>query len=221
LLIISLVGSAATNVYAVNIEHNDNNVNINRMTQKKYHHGDLRAAALETGTELLKSRDADDLGLRELAREVGVSATALYRHFPDKDALLTALAYQAAEALGEFQKQAGLRAGGGNAGFAAMGIAYVDFAVENPALFRLMFRKAANIDVLSGDIESVGSAIRGLRETVAGLTPATLGDDKRKASALRAWSLVHGLACLILDGQIEYDRELIRSVVVSRSVLSS
>ncbi len=191
------------------------------MSANTYHHGDLRAAALDTGLRLLKGRDDDDLGLRELAREVGVSAAALYRHFPNKRALRTALALEAAEALGTFQKSASAAAGGGSAGFAAMGIAYVEYAVENPALFRLMFRQAADIDLLEGDITEVSSAMRGLRETVAGLTPETMSDDKRKASALRAWSLVHGLACLILDGQIEYDPDLIRAVVSTHAVISA
>ncbi|MGB1882791.1 MAG: TetR/AcrR family transcriptional regulator [Gammaproteobacteria bacterium] len=191
------------------------------MSANTYHDGDLRAAALETGLRLLKGRDDDDLGLRELARDAGVSATALYRHFPNKRALRTALALEAAEALGTFQKSASDAAGGDSAGFAAMGIAYVKYAAENPALFRLMFRQAADIDLLEGDITKVSSAIRGLSETVAGLTPETMSDDKRKASALRAWSLVHGLACLILDGQIKYDPDLIRAVVSTHAVISA
>ena len=190
------------------------------MTSKKYHHGDLRAAALKTGMRLLKKRAVDELGLRELAREVGVSATALYRHFPDKNALLTALAYQAADSLGEVQKTAAARAGGGRKGFEAMGAAYVKFAIDNPALFRLMFRKAPDIDLLSADLEDVGSAHRGLRETIISLTPDTMTDQQRKTTALRAWSLVHGLACLILDEQIEYDPKLIKAVATSKAVLA-
>ena len=189
------------------------------MTTRSYHHGDLRAAALRTGLALLRERSADAPGLRELARELGVSATALYRHFPNKHALLTALAVQGAEELGAYQRAAFDDAGGGERGFAAMGIAYVDFAVDNPALFRLMFRQAATVNLLEADIDAVGSAMRGLRETIAGLTPETLSDDTRKASALRAWSLVHGLACLILDGQIAYDPALVRRVVLQSSVL--
>lgn len=190
------------------------------MTSKKYHHGDLRAAALKTGMSLLKKRTADELGLRELAREVGVSATALYRHFPDKNALLTSLAYQGADSLGEVQKMAASKAGGGRTGFEAMGAAYVEFAIENPALFRLMFRKAPDIDGLSGDIDEVGSAYRGLRETIISLTPDTMSEKQRKTTALRAWSLVHGLACLILDEQIKYDPELVRAVATSKAVLA-
>lgn len=190
------------------------------MTSKKYHHGDLRAAALKTGMSLLKKRTVDELGLRELAREVGVSATALYRHFPDKNALLTALAYQGAESLGEVQKMAASKAGGGRAGFEATGAAYVEFAIKNPALFRLMFRKAPNIDLLTGDLNEVGSALRALRENIIALTPDTMNDQQRKTAALRAWSIVHGLACLILDGQIGYDPKLVRAVVTSSSVLT-
>ena len=101
-----------------------------------------------------------------------------------------------------------------------MGIAYVQFAIDNPALFRLMFRKAPEIDLLGGDTNEVGSAIRGLRETIAGLTPDTISAEKRKTSALRAWSLVHGLACLILDGQIEYDPAVVEAVVMSGVVVA-
>ena len=78
------------------MDSNDNTVNIKRQNQKKptYHHGDLRAALIATALELLEKRDADDIGLREVARHVGVSATAIYRHFPDKDALLLAVAHE-------------------------------------------------------------------------------------------------------------------------------
>ena len=62
------------------------------MEKKTYHHGDLHAALIEAGLKLLGEREADTLGLREVARAVGVSATAVYRHFPDKGALLSAMA---------------------------------------------------------------------------------------------------------------------------------
>ncbi len=63
--------------------YNDNSVNI-----KSYHHGDLRSALVEEGLRLLAASDAEHLSLREIARNAGVSATAVYRHFPDKEALL-------------------------------------------------------------------------------------------------------------------------------------
>src|SRR6201999_3361048 len=81
--------SPMPDVYSINITRM---VTVSTSEKRSYHHGDLRAAAIAAGLELLKSRTADDLGLREVARAVGTSATALYRHFPDKAALLRALA---------------------------------------------------------------------------------------------------------------------------------
>ena len=86
---------------------------------KGYHHGDLRAAVIAAGMKRLTEGGDAELGLRALARDVGVSATALYRHFPDKEALLDALADEGLRRLGALQAQAWLKAGGGKAGFRA------------------------------------------------------------------------------------------------------
>ncbi|MFP6780535.1 MAG: TetR/AcrR family transcriptional regulator [Gammaproteobacteria bacterium] len=199
---------------------NDNSININAERPKKgrYHHGDLRAAVLAAGLELLEKRDADDIGLREVARHVGVSATAIYRHFPDKDALLLALAHEGIERLAHMQANAGTKAGGGTQGFRATGAAYVKFAVDNPAIFRLIFSNAPSVSLLDGELDSVGNAMRGLRENIATLMPQELSDAERKVAALRAWSIVHGLAMLVLDRQIEYDESLIANVIAGTKI---
>ena len=88
---------------------------------RTYHHGDLRAALIEAGLKLLEDRQGDDIGLREAARAVGVSATAVYRHFPDKAALLRALSAEGFARLAEAQRGAQEAAGGGQAGFVATG----------------------------------------------------------------------------------------------------
>ena len=201
------------------MEHNDNSVNIkSKRSGRKprsggYHHGDLRAAAVAAGMHLLQEPGVADPGLREVARQVGVSATALYRHFPDKDALLTALAHEGMETLAREQAKVAREAGGGRSGFVATGIAYVEFATDNPALFRLMFGQTSRVDLLDEDISRVGSAMRGLRENIAGLMPPEWSARDRKVAALHAWSLVHGLAMLILDGQIANDRVLVRATI--------
>jgi AcrR family transcriptional regulator len=209
------MGKHRCNVYSASMSINDNSVNIKpkRDTKAPYHHGDLRAALIEAGLELLRQRDADDIGLREVARHVGVSATAIYRHFPDKDALLGALAHEGMEKLAAIQQAAGAKAGGGPDGFRATGAAYVKFAVENPALFRLVFSCAPSIDLLDSELGRVGSAMRALRENIAELMPPELPVYERKVAALRAWSIVHGLSLLVLDGQIEYDEETIYRVI--------
>ena len=184
--------------------------------REAYHHGDLRSALLDAGLRLLRLRTADDLSLRELAREVGVSAAAIYRHFPDKGALMAALAREGLERLATAQRLATHAAGGGSPGFLASGMAYVRFAVDNPALFRLMFSAAQASDPLDAAIDSVPSAMRALRQDIEALVPGGASAAERKAAALHAWSLVHGLAQLVLDHQIPADWRLIERVL-SRS----
>lgn len=185
-------------------------------TSKKtaYHHGDLHAAAIAAGLELLKSRTADDLGLREVARAVGVSATALYRHFPDKGALLVALAREGIRLLGVAQRAASEAAGGGAAGFNATGSAYVRFALANPALFRLIFANPMPADLATpGPADPApDDAMAMLQANAAALAPP--GTDPR-IFALQSWSIAHGLAMLILDRQVTFDDATIDAVIDS------
>jgi len=180
-----------------------------QQVSRRYHHGDLRSALIEAGLELIEQRTADDLSLREVARAVGVSATAVYRHFPDKAALLKALADEGLERLGAVQRAAAQSAGGGKAGFRATGRAYVRFALANPGLFRLTFANAG-----PGEAAPLGaksdSATRLLRENAA-LAAGEGGEAQ--AIALRSWALVHGLAVLMLDGQVPADEAIIDAVV--------
>lgn len=183
-------------------------------TLKSYHHGDLRAAAIEAGLKLLEDREADDLGLREVARAVGVSATALYRHFPDKAALLRALAEEGLDRLAAVQAEAAAAAGGGKAGFAATGRTYVRFALDNPALFRLIFSAATpGPDRFADAPEGTAEAFCMLRDNAARAAPPGAGPEAARLIAVEAWALVHGLAVLILDGQLPRDDALIDAVI--------
>ncbi|NML05138.1 TetR/AcrR family transcriptional regulator [Sphingomonas sp. G-3-2-10] len=181
---------------------------------KKYHHGDLRAALIDAGLGLLAERSADELGLREVARTVGVSATAVYRHFPDKSAFLTALAAEGLRLLGAAQYAASDAAGGGKKGFAATGAAYVRFAIANPALFRLAFSAGPDsAPPCWGQDDWDGrdnDAFRLLRQNAQQVSP---DDEAARRVALKAWALVHGLALLILDGQIVLSDAEIDAVV--------
>lgn len=186
--------------------------------RQAYHHGDLRGALLEAGLRLLRSRSVDDLGLRELAREVGVSAAAIYRHFPDKNALMAALAAEGLERLASAQRRATRSAGSAEAGFLASGMAYVRFAVDNPALFRLVFSVACQGDPLDTQPDQASAALRGLREHIEALLPQDSPVAERKAAALHAWALVHGIAQLVLDRQIPADWPLIERVLMRVSL---
>jgi len=156
-----------------------------------YHHGDLRKALIQAAEEILEEQGLAALSIREAARRAGVSHNAPYRHFPDRDSLLAELAAEGFRQLG-----AELAAHGGR----EMGEAYVRFALAQPARFRLMFgaqRKAAQ--------ETYAMLVSAFRKDGALADP--------QAAAAAAWSLVHGLAQLVLDGQLSNQPGFIAKVI--------
>lgn len=195
---------------------NANSVNIEN-AKRGYHHGDLRSALVQAGLEMLKTRSADEVSLREIARLVGVSATAVYRHFPDKAALLGALCDEGARELARLQVAAMQKSGGGRAGFDAVGRAYVRFALDNPTLFRMMMTTKPAVDFLDIQPDRDNSALQLLRDNVSALAPAGATPEQRRIAALRAWSIVHGLAMLMLDKQVAIDEAVIDAVIDSAS----
>jgi AcrR family transcriptional regulator len=202
----------------------DNSVNIDppAPTRRPYHHGDLRDHLIDAAMRLLEQRHTQDVGLREVAREVGVSATAVYRHFADKGALLRAIAERGFDLMGEMQTEAAAHATGEAAfaapafaapAFAAIGCAYVRFAQRYPSVFRLMFASAPPRDLFSAPLDELPVPMRLLRSHVAALTPEGTPAPLRRAIAIHAWSLVHGLAVLALDGMVEVDDAMIEAVI--------
>jgi AcrR family transcriptional regulator len=195
------------------MSENDNTVNI-QSEKNRYHHGDLRAALIEEGLKLIDTGPAEALSLREIARNAGVSATAVYRHFPDKAALLGALCLEGHGRMAQAFKTAMASAAPGAEAFTAMGRAYVHFALAHPSLFRLMMAQTGGpvpspppgaVDGSDG-MQILVNAIDGLFGVD---TPAPV----REARRLKAWSLVHGLAMLMLDGQVPAEPALIDAVV--------
>ena len=185
-------------------------VSTSKIAERAYHHGDLRAALIEAGLRHLESGGAADISLRQLAREVGVSATAVYRHFPDKKALLAALAAEGFLRLGTAQMAASQAAGGGASGFAATGRAYVRFALANPALFRLTFTHAETGTETDFGDDDASRLLQGYSREFAG--------ENAEALALQAWSVAHGLAMLMLDGRIKTDDATIDAVIDSATL---
>ena len=186
------------------------------MATRSYHHGDLRAALIEAGLALIEQRGADDLSLRETSRAVGVSAAAVYRHFPDKMALLRALAEVGFERLAEAQRTAARAAGGGIPGFNAACAAYVRFALASPGLFRLIFANRQPRHLVDTLTAEEPESMRLLQRAAAMLAPP--GSDSA-LFALRAWSLVHGLAMLLLDGQVTLDDAEIDAAVNAHALV--
>jgi AcrR family transcriptional regulator len=162
-----------------------------------YHHGNLRDTLVRTALSLLEESGVEALTLRAAARGAGVSAMAPYRHFADKAALLAAVAEQGYADLRDRLALADAAADPRQA-LVEQGVAYVLFAQERPALFRIMF--GAPVSGLMPAFDAAESAYTILAARVAGLVPA----DKREAAVVAAWSLVHGLACLMVDGRLHH-----------------
>jgi AcrR family transcriptional regulator len=155
-----------------------------------YHHGDLRSAVLVAAAKMVETEGLAGLSVRAAARRAGVSHNAPYRPFPDRDALLAALA-----ADGFKQLEAALEGRTGK----ELGEAYVRFALEHPQRFRLMFGSYLPQPELLSKFEGVF---------------AGMGSDARFAAAA-GWSLVHGLAQLVLDGHFENNADFVVKVLGS------
>jgi len=191
----------------------DNTVNIHS-EKNRYHHGDLRSALIEEGLKLIDTGPADALSLREIARNAGVSATAVYRHFPDKAALLGALCLEGHARMAKAFRAAMASSAPGVEAFNAMGRAYVHFALAHPALFRLMMAQSAG--PVPAPPPNAGEGSDGMQilvNAIDGLFGADTPQHVREARRLKAWSLVHGLAMLMLDGQVPAEPSLIDAVV--------
>src|SRR5687767_12387026 len=104
-----------------------------------YHHGDLRRALIDQALATVDKRGVEGLTLRGVGESLGVSRTALYRHFSDKQSLVAAVASEGFRTLRLALIEAWERKGRGAAGFEAMGDAYLRFAVAHPAHYRVMF----------------------------------------------------------------------------------
>src|SRR4029078_7548187 len=106
---------------------------------RPYHHGDLRRALVDAARRLLEAEGPSALSLRAVAREAGVSPAAPYHHFKDKCELLDAVAHEGWEQLGEGVAAARSAAPCNKSALTEIGLAYVKFARENPALYRVMY----------------------------------------------------------------------------------
>jgi len=165
---------------------------------RPYHHGNLREALIEAALEILE-RDGEDLTLRAAAKLAGVSHTAPYNHFADKEGLLAATAVRGFEKLTAAVEAARLSAGSDMGDqLVATAHAYVFFAAEQPALFRLMFgpRKANAEDVRMAGLAAFNALVEVMRD---GMAAGTFRDGDPRSAAFAAWSLVHGMSQLAID----------------------
>jgi AcrR family transcriptional regulator len=194
----------------------------------RYHHGDLRHALLEEALRTIEAEGVDHLTVRGVGDKLGVSRTALYRHFSGKQGLLAGVAREGFRMLRIELSDAWDRAGRGQAGFEAMGMAYVQFAVSHPSHYRVMF--GGFVEACARDAELIAEAKAAFQVLVDSLVEqqqsGLVRTDDPLVLARFIWSLVHGLAMLEIDGQLpapaeggdtlsRYAMERIRDAIVA------
>ncbi len=199
---------------------------------RRYHHGDLANALVDAATALAREGGPDAVVLREVARSVGVSPTAAYRHFADHGALLTAVREQCQNALA-LAMRAQLNALGrhrdprsaARGRLAAVGRGYLAFAFTEPGLFRTAFSPAGVVPPPSAAAPDDEAAVAAaspyelLSMALDGLVAEhDLPPARRPLAEIAAWAAVHGLAQLVLDGPLASLTDDERAAAVERTL---
>jgi AcrR family transcriptional regulator len=174
--------------------------------QGRFHHGNLRQALVDGALQILAKDGQGAITLREVARRAGVTHAAPYRHFESKESLLAAVAEEGFRTL-RADMESAMQAERGDAldRLQAFGAAYARFALKNPAHFRLMYGAELADRATHPELaEASRAAFLLLFDVVKQCQKEKLVRDGDPLHlALTSWSLVHGLALLILDRQLE------------------
>lgn len=178
------------------------------MPEQPYHHGDLKAQLIEQGLQLLDAQGYERFSLREAAKRCGVSQTAPYRHFRNKDDLIGAIA---AQAMSAFERRlldaVALHPGAPAAQLTAMGVAYIRFFAEKPEYLRLLFLTDLRIRERFFQDERVrkhGGTLGILKDAVTRYREACPQDPRsHEEIVLHCWGVVHGISVLIASGELQ------------------
>ena len=180
--------------------------------RRPYHRRNLPNALRAAARSILDEAGPDVVGLREASRRVGVSATAAYRHFANKEDLLASVATEG------FRELAAAMETGATASdpLHGVGLAYVDFALQKRGLFRLMFGPVLVQRAKYPELDEAGRAVFGLLQRVA--VSADNGPREDNSAGMAAWGLVHGLSSLFIDGLFPetYARGMANQILAQR-----
>ena len=184
-----------------------------RKPRDRYHHGDLRRALLDEALRTIQDDGVEALTLRAIGVRLGVSRTALYRHFTDKRALLSAVATEVFRLLTERLLDAW--GAGGVRGFNAMGVAYIRFAMANPPHYRVMFGGFVDDGPRDEDlIRESTAAFQALVDALVALQKVgAVRKDDPPLLARFIWAAVHGVSMLIIDGRLSHQQTSIDELI--------
>ena len=167
-------------------------------TPRAYHHGDLRRALVEAGYEILEAEGREALTLRSVSDRTGVSKMAPYRHFADKSALMTAIGQHGFVLLRDQLKRVD-KGKDPRKALVELAVAHIEFAVEHPDLFRLMFGPDPQIGGDQADLAHDPDTAFGI---LARRIRQVFPEAETAVATLSCWSFVHGLATLAIDRRL-------------------
>ena len=182
---------------------------ITARVRDQYHHGDLEVALITTARKFVKKNGLESLSLRQIAHEIGVSPSAAYHYFPDRNSLLAALGFSLFEELADYQerelaKVAGTSARAARERFRILGRTYFEWAIREPHFFNLMFSDFCLIETSVDQAREENRAYQTLIHCLDDLVQTGSMDKKLRASAeLLSWSVVHGTTSLIVSGHLD------------------
>lgn len=189
------------------------------MSDKSYHHGDLRAELIRKGLTILDQLGYEKFSIRKVARECNVSQTALYRHFKDKDELVRAIAFESMKQFNNTLEQAVQKhPDDPKLQLKEMGIAYISFFVNNPEHLRLLFlsniKYLVEHDLCQPEVHFMeGHPFYTLYKTVE-LYKATSPTESldQVELLLYCWGLVHGLSVLITANELPFVADYLKLI---------
>ena len=176
-----------------------------RRKSRSYHHGNLRRGLLDEALATIRDEGVDRLTLREIGARLGVSRTALYRHFADKSALLAAVATDGFRTLRQHLVAAWEEGGRNREAFESMGAAYVRFATTNPSHYRVMFGGSIDPKVCGPELAAeAAGAFQALVDALSSLQrEGVVRADDTLTMARYVWAVVHGVSMLGINGQVQ------------------
>lgn len=182
------------------MQHAEETDEKNSATRKSYHHGDLRAALVGATRRLVEENGPDRFSVSDACRAAGVSTAAPYKHFHDREDMLRAVAYEGMERFHDRMRAAAARhAPGSLEAIAAIGLAYIEFAQAEPGVFRLSFGIARTHKDHDEMVEQGLRNYAVLLEQLVARSGKTEPDEEVMRLAFPLWTMVHGLAFLLID----------------------
>ncbi|MEG1235506.1 MAG: TetR/AcrR family transcriptional regulator, partial [Acinetobacter sp.] len=187
--------------------------------RKHYHVGNLESQLIDQAKKMLEEVGPDKLSIRAIAEQLGVSATAVYHHFANKDELISHLAAEGFNQLEKVLVQCQVNVENQNK-MQILSRTYMLFAFDHPAMYQLMFGSQLAHSEMNGKLLTARKqAYAVVEQCVADVLGQDIQSKEVRSAALAAWSFAHGLASLIIHNVFEVSEQISKDAVIEKALL--